>query len=291
LSKTGNGVLTISGSNTYSGGTSINAGVLQINSSASLGGASGSAAITSGTLQALNTIDTTRNFQLSGSTSTISVDNNAVYTISGTVNDGAGVGSLTKSGSGTLVLTASNGYTGGTLVAAGKLNVNGSISGSTTVSSDATIGGTGTVADVNILAGGKFAPGASIGTLTGTSLVWNSNSTASALFELSNVDNTSDSLSLSGTFSKGTGTSFVFDFQNSGFSNGVSPTVYTLASFASTTFSQGNFSFVNLGPGLAGNFILTSNVLQFSVVPEPETWALLAGATGFLWVRRRFRKR
>ncbi len=61
-------------------------------------------------------------------------------TYSGVIADGAAPGTLEKTDSGTLILTAANTYTGGTTVTAGELQVTGSdtlgtSSGSTTVSS------------------------------------------------------------------------------------------------------------------------------------------------------------
>ncbi len=79
----------------------------------------------------------------------------------------SGTGSLTKAGSGTLNLTATNTYTGDTNVKGGRLAVNGSIasSGKTTVFDGGVIGGNGTVGNLAIADGGTLAPGNSIGTL------------------------------------------------------------------------------------------------------------------------------
>lgn len=81
-------------------------------------------------------------------------------------------GGLTKSGTGTLRLTAANTYAGGTTVASGRLLVNNS-SGSGTgpagviVNSGAILGGTGTIAGaVTVHAGATLSPGMSLGTLT-----------------------------------------------------------------------------------------------------------------------------
>ena len=79
-------------------------------------------------------------------------------------------GSLVKTGSGTLTLSAKNVYTGSTTVNDGSLIVNGSIAASrrTTVNDGATLGGNGVVGTTLIKAGGVLAPGpsGSVGTLT-----------------------------------------------------------------------------------------------------------------------------
>jgi hypothetical protein len=67
---------------------------------------------------------------------------------------------------------------------------------------------------------------------------------------------------------------------------------YDLMTFASTTFSDGDFSYTN-GAGFSGTFAITGgNMLQFnliSAVPEPGVISvlLLAGITGSSMVRRR----
>ncbi|MBN8458866.1 MAG: cadherin domain-containing protein [Verrucomicrobia bacterium] len=98
------------------------------------------------------------------------------------VTQSGGTSSLTKSGMGTMRMTAANTYTGTTSVSAGTLLVNGSLStGAVTVAAAATFGGSGTVGGA-IANSGTVSPGAdAVGTLTstaamtlqtGSSLVW-----------------------------------------------------------------------------------------------------------------------
>lgn len=106
---------------------------------------------------------------LSAGTRTVSVNSGADVSLDMPISNGA----LTKSGAGTLRLTSANGYTGGTVVNAGKLFVNnttGSGTGSGTVTvNGGTLGGTGVISGApTINAGGTIAPGTdtTIGTLT-----------------------------------------------------------------------------------------------------------------------------
>ena len=105
----------------------------------------------------------------------------------------SGPGGLAKTGEGTLTLSGTNSYAGGTTVSAGTLVVNGSstgggaatvsngrfivgenaahggasYAGNVTVGSGGTVGGHGTIAgDVAVSGGGAFAPGNSIGITT-----------------------------------------------------------------------------------------------------------------------------
>ena len=76
----------------------------------------------------------------------------------------SGAGGLTKIGNGTLTLSGANTFTGGTMLNAGGLVVNGSLASSVTMNGG-TLGGNGTFGGLTAN-GGTLAPGNSIGTFT-----------------------------------------------------------------------------------------------------------------------------
>jgi autotransporter-associated beta strand protein len=111
--------------------------------------------------------------------------NNLSTTFSGVIQDGGlngGVGgSLTKIGSGTVILSGANTHTGPTTISAGKLSVDGSSTNAVTVDNGGTLGGTGTVSGtVTVNAGAALSGGnatTASGSLTvGGNLTLNSNS-------------------------------------------------------------------------------------------------------------------
>ncbi|MCX5794808.1 MAG: autotransporter domain-containing protein [Elusimicrobia bacterium] len=120
LTKAGAGTLFLTGANTYSGGTVINAGTLNINADAALGNAAGGINFNGGTLQAAAGLTSARVLTLNAGGGTFD-SNGFDSTLSGGI---AGTGSLTKAGAGTLFLTGINSYSGGTFINAGTLNIN-----------------------------------------------------------------------------------------------------------------------------------------------------------------------
>ena len=117
LIKTGAGTLTLAGTNTYSGGTMINAGTLAVAADTNLGDASGGLTFNGGTLRFLSSFTTDRAVTLNAGGGTFDTSSNSV-TLGGVIG---GSGGLTKIGTGALTLFGANNYAGGTTVSAGRL--------------------------------------------------------------------------------------------------------------------------------------------------------------------------
>ncbi len=149
FNKAGAGTLLLTGQNTSTGATTINAGTLQLGDGGTSGSISKDSALTvNGTL----------------------VINRSNNTIQG-VDFGAitGTGGLTQNGSGSTTLSLVNSYTGGTTINAGTLVLNGTITGTTTVNNGCTLAGdNSTMGNATINNGGTFSPGggSAIGALT-----------------------------------------------------------------------------------------------------------------------------
>jgi autotransporter-associated beta strand protein len=204
---------------------------------------------------------------------------------------------LTKTGIGILSLEGANSYNGPTTVSAGSLIIDGNQSsaiGSLNVATGATLGGSGTIGGVTTISG-VLSPGkSSIGTLTvNNDVTWNGGE--NWVFELGasglqpGSPGTSDLLALTGAgrFLKGTGTSWTFDFANTGDLGW-----YKLAEWTggSSTFGSLNFQGTNLAGGYTGQFDIQGDALYVQVVPEPSTYALLgvsALACAAWFIRRR----
>ena len=142
LVKTDAGTLVLTGANSYTGGTAIEAGTLQLGNRGTTGSLVG---------------DVTDN-------GTLAFDRTDKYIFNGVIS---GSGTIRQIGTGLTRLTGdSSAFSGTTSIEAGTLSVNGSLCGDVNVLSGGRLQGIGTVCDTNNFAGGTVAPGNSIGTLT-----------------------------------------------------------------------------------------------------------------------------
>jgi outer membrane autotransporter protein len=219
--KRGAGSLTLTGANSYSGGTLIAQGTL-IGSASSLGV---SQIVNNGAL----VIDQP-------------VDANFANTINGS-------GSFAKRGAGNLNLTGTSALAGATTIEAGKLSVNGSLgSSAVTVLSGATLAGSGAVGGVAADAGGTVAPGNSIGTLT---VSGNVSFASGSTYQVEvNASGSSDRIAASGSATISGGTVQVLA-QTGNYAAATNYTILTASGGVGGSFSGVSSNLAFLTPSLA----------------------------------------
>jgi autotransporter-associated beta strand protein len=162
IDKTDLGTLVLSGTNTYSGGTRLTAGVLEVANGAALGASSSALRFNGGTLRAGAALTLTRPITVAAGGGSLDTAANAV-TLSGPIS---GSGNLTKRGLGVLTVSStSNTHSGMTTIAEGAVVLSSGKLGHTTISSGARLAGIGTIQG-NLTNSGTLSPGNSPGTIT-----------------------------------------------------------------------------------------------------------------------------
>ncbi len=304
LTKAGAGTLVLSGANTFTGTTTLNAGTLSVGADANLGNGNtlifngGTLQITGTTLNSYAggfigthavtlTAGQTAGFDIAGATNT--------FIVGQILNQGAG--GLMKTGPGTLVLGGANTYTGATIVNGGTLAVTGgSISGTTTVNSDGTLAGdNGTLANVTVNSGGTLSPGGTggVGSLTiNGDLGLNGSSIFSVQFDSTAI--AVDGINLNGNLNIASGATLNVSDIGSNPSSifGVTAPVVTYSGAWNGGIFAGlpDDSFF-MSAGQAYQISYDGGVVTLTMVaavPEPGTAASLLGGLGLLLgVRRR----
>ena len=123
LVKDGLGTLTLTGTNTYNGGTAVIGGTLQIFNDNNLGDTAGSLSFNGTTLRTLGTVLTGRSVTINSGGGLVWDSGSFDSCIGGNIT---GTGMLTKIGNGALTLLGNNNYNGGTAINNGSLLIGSS---------------------------------------------------------------------------------------------------------------------------------------------------------------------
>lgn len=256
---------------------------------------------TFGTTSSVGANSSASTLTLNGSGSGQTVVHNVIANVNATVSVNVG-----RTGSGSVLFTNANTYSGGTTLSSGVLLVNngtgsGTGSGAVNVASSATLGGSGTISGATTAAAGSFlAPGSDSG-VAGT-LTFGGNLDVSGLASgagglLFNLDGStaSDKIALTaGALTIGTGLLNLNDFDFtalSGFGEGV----YTLVDTSTSIVGTLGANLTGTVGGLSAVLSLANGgqdiVLTVTAIPEPTTCATLFGALALVGAAVRHKRR
>ena len=289
----GSGTTTLSAANTYSGGTTIDNGTLQLGN----GGATGSIV---------------GNVSTGSSSAILAFNRTDAYAFSGTIS---GSGQVRQIGSGTTALSAANTYSGSSVLTAGTLLVNntaGSGLGTGNVAvNGGTLGGSGSfTGNVTVNAGGRLSPGNSIESLGAGGITFTAGTFE---FELNTTSTTADLLFASDSNVALSITTGVPTLSLTDLGSNVALAVDTKLTLISYTNSGGwnggtfsgfaddsnftlfgntwtiNYNDVTAGSNFTSDATLFGDrFVTLTVVPEPSALALLAfSLTTVMALRRR----
>jgi autotransporter-associated beta strand protein len=287
----------------------VNAGTLGLGSANAIG-STGTISFGGGYLQfsASNTTDYSARFSNAANQQYRIDTNGQTVTLASALTSSGG--SLTKNGLGTLILTATSGFTGATAVDGGRLLVNGQL-GNTAVAVNASgmLGGSGTILGaVTVNSSGTLSPGNSPGVLTvgslslmaGSTTLMEITGTAAGLYDQV-VGNGSGGLTYGGTLdlvvsgSYADGTTFNL-FSNFSSNNGdfADVSLDAIGEYAGLTFSGTDGVWTSTWTENHQRLVFSTTTGNLVVVPEPSTYAMVfAGLAcgGWQMFRRRRRQK
>lgn len=315
---TGNVSAILGNTNTYTGGTDFNggtstAGIATLTANA-VNAFGGGAAGTGGVLRfvtpaggAVSRVSLGANQSIAGVTNTtagtFSVEGNnsgafrtlRINNTSGGTGDGSsfagsfGTGTagasngnslhLVKDGTGVQILTGTSTYTGTTSVDGGSLIVNGSLAGNGAVSvaSAGLLGGNGSIAGATTVGGGLSAGHNGAGTVT-------FNSSLTVLDGASLFFDAGDAITVGGALTIGSGSTI--NVSLNGYSEGQTVTLFSVAG---TKGVEDDVVFNVNGVLTSGAFVGNDFQITVGAIPEPSSYAMVAGLgfLGYATLRRR----
>ena len=299
--KSGANALSLNFANTYTGGTTLSAGTINIGTATTaLGSTSGQLTVNGGTLNMASHSITVGNLTGTGGTIqgtsgtrtlTIGQGDTGGGNFQGIIANGTGTTALTKVGTGVSTLSGTNTYTGATAINGGTLQINGNQSaatGAVTVASGASLAGEGTIGGtVTLTDGGNIVPGNSgVGTLNLNSdfnIEAQASDTGKLNFELASIA-ASDKIAVGGALNIGTEVLGFNDFDFSplsGLENGTYKLITAAAGVVGSLDTANNLANLTgtIGAGPAqGTLQITGNDLELVVsgvgVGDPfTTWS------------------
>ena len=247
-------------------------------------------------------------------TAAIDVTGSNVFTMNGAISDNGTAstpGSLRKTDTGTLVLTAASSFTGGTNVSGGSLyadNATGSATGtgSVSVSPNGTLGGSGTVSGPVYVTGTITAGPAAgvIGTLRTGQQTWNTGSIYTAKLGTAgtptspNATAVSDELIMSGMAPSGTIGLQLSNPSNAAYTTNEKWVIADFLGLTTTTFNLSQFVLTPPTGVSSSHFTLSQQletgtnagddvIVTYDATPEPTSAVLLGLAFTPLIARRR----
>jgi autotransporter-associated beta strand protein len=222
---------------------------------------------------------------------------------------------FTKTGAGTLTLSGVNTYSGPTAINAGQVHLTGSAASSAfTINSGGTLSGTGTLGALTVASGGTLSPGASPGTLAagattfagGGGYRWEINNATGAAGTNWDLLSVSGALTITATsgnpftlslvsLTPGNDAGTLINF------NAAQNSSYTIATasggivgFDAGDISINTGSFTNTVNGTWSLSAIGNNlnlVYTTTAIPEPSTYAALAGVLMLAFAAHRRRNR
>ncbi len=280
LTKSGAGILTLSGTNTYTGASHINAGTLSIGANVHLGAPATGATLNlkGGTLQATGTFGlhngspgTNNRAVVLLNQSGIDVTSSNTLTIAGVISNSGSAGTVApgfnKTGTGTLELRGANTYTGSTVVDAGTLalGANNVLPNTSPIS----IGNATLNADTFTDTAGTLDP-------TSTATVNLGAGATLAFADSSTIDWTGGTLAITGTFVSGSSLRFGTT------SGGLTPTQLGLITGAGPVTLDASGFLVSAGGGNTYADWLTANSPATGFVTDSDNDGISNGVENVL---------